>query len=126
MAKRTSNEQELTFLAGRRWSRDDARAALGAWRRSGLSLTQFARRQGVNVQRLCWWRKRLEATGRGSAETLSPGTSPISFIPAVVGESRPAPIVVRLARGVEVEAGEAAAVPATWLAALVVALESAR
>ena len=78
------------------------------------------------MQRLCWWRKRLEATERGSAATLAPEASPISFIPAVVAKSRPTTIVVRLPGGVEVEAGEAAAVPATWLAALVVALGGVR
>jgi hypothetical protein len=88
---------------------------LAAWRKSGLSLAAFARRQGVNAERLRWWRKRLgTAEGKGTA---------LAFIPAMVSGSR-SPVVVRLPRGVEVEATEVTAVSAQWLAEVVRALET--
>jgi transposase-like protein len=55
---------EPTSLAERRWRQDDAEKVLAAWEESGLSLSKFADKQGVNVQRLSWWRKQLEERGR--------------------------------------------------------------
>lgn len=48
-----------SYRARRRWSRDDARAALAAWAASGLSQADFARREGLDVQRLRAWRHKL-------------------------------------------------------------------
>jgi len=40
----------------RRWTEEDARAALDAFARSGLSMRAFAKAAGINVQRLArWW-----------------------------------------------------------------------
>jgi transposase-like protein len=104
----------LTGQTRRHWSANQARTTLAAWRRSGLSLSAFARKRGVNAQRLSWWRKRLSdgEAGRGA----------VAFIPAVVGGTAPS-VTVRLPRGVEVEAAELAAVAPKWLAELVRALE---
>jgi hypothetical protein len=88
---------------------------LTAWHESGLSLAAFARRQRVNAERLRWWRKRL-----GTAQKQ--GTA-LAFIPAVVS-AKISPVVVRLPRGVEVEAVDVTAVPARWLAEIVRALET--
>lgn len=43
----------------RRWSAAEAASALEGARRSGLSLQQFARREGVSVQRLRSWEQRI-------------------------------------------------------------------
>jgi len=43
----------------RRWSADDARAALSALSASGLSAREFAVKEGLDVQRLHRWRRRL-------------------------------------------------------------------
>jgi transposase-like protein len=54
---------ESRSLADRRWRQEDAEKVLAAWEESGLSLSKFAGKQGVNVQRLSWWRKQLEKGG---------------------------------------------------------------
>jgi transposase-like protein len=73
-----------------RWSRADAESILAALDRSGLTPAEFARRTGIQLQRLRRWRERLPVTHapapvrlvelvpRGSAptalvEVLSPG-----------------------------------------------------
>jgi len=43
----------------RRWTEDDAAAVLGVAASSGLTLAQFANQQGVELQRLERWRRRL-------------------------------------------------------------------
>jgi transposase-like protein len=89
---------------------------LTAWRRSGESLAAFAREQGVNVQRLSWWRRRL-----GDGGKVARVVEPVALIPAMVtprllagGRGR---VVVRLAGGVEVE-GETSAMTGAWVADL--------
>jgi transposase-like protein len=42
----------------RRWTEDDARDALDAFARSGLSMRAFAEAAGINVQRLARWRRK--------------------------------------------------------------------
>jgi hypothetical protein len=105
----------LTTETRRHWSAEHARGMLAAWRRSGLNLSAFARRQRINAERLRWWRKRL-----GTTERQEPA---LAFIPAVVS-AKISPVVVRLPRGVEVETPDVTAVPARWLAAVVHALET--
>jgi transposase-like protein len=51
-----------SFSQRRRWSADDARAALAALSASGLSARAFAAREGLDVQRLQRWRRRLAAS----------------------------------------------------------------
>lgn len=41
------------------WRAEDAREVLAEWRRSGVTLTEFARREGLSRNRLAWWRARL-------------------------------------------------------------------
>jgi len=43
----------------RQWTEQEARAALEELSRSGVSLSEFARRKGVSVNRLVYWKKRL-------------------------------------------------------------------
>ena len=45
-----------------RWSEHEARSAIAAWRKSGVSIDEFAKAHGLVPQRLYWWRKRLEST----------------------------------------------------------------
>jgi hypothetical protein len=55
MAQRT----ELAELAGRRyWRREEGNAAVSAWRRSGLTLAEFAGRHGFGRERLRRWARR--------------------------------------------------------------------
>ena len=113
--ERVEFDPGLTTETRRHWSADHAREMLAALRRSGLSLSAFARGQRVNAERLRWWRKRL-----GTAKTHD---TALAFIPAVVS-TKSSPVVVRLPRGVEVEALDLTAVPARWLAEVVRALET--
>jgi hypothetical protein len=124
-----SNGFHFTFPSRRHWSSDDAKTVLATWEASGLTLTGFARQNGVNVQRLIWWRKRLGADRRDCREVCSRPAVPVSFIPAVVARTRPAAmaaIVVRLPSGVEVEASDAESIPARWLAEVAKAMEILR
>lgn len=47
------------FPTTTRWTEDDARVALDAWKRSGVGAHAFAREHGITAQRLYWWRDRL-------------------------------------------------------------------
>lgn len=116
---------ESTSLADRRWRQEDAKKVLAAWEESGLSLSKFASQQGLNVQRLSWWRKQLEERGRAGGRRQKRRAVAVSFVPAVLSASPPM-VLLRLPRGVEIEVADAAAVPAGWLAAAVKALEGQR
>ena len=45
------------------WSAEEARAALADQQASGLSVIQFAEREGLQAQRLYLWRRRLAHEG---------------------------------------------------------------
>lgn len=99
-----------------RWREGAARRVLARWRESGLSASAFARASGLaNPQRLNWWRKRLE---KRDARALAP----LTFIPAEVTGAAAA-TVVRLPGDVVLELADAAAVPASWVAALAAELK---
>lgn len=99
-------------LTRKHWNEKTATRVLTAWRESAMSLSAFARANGVNAQRLSWWRKRLENRGVSSAAAT---VAPLTFIPAAV--SGLARVALRLPGGVEVE-GDIAAIPTGWVAAL--------
>ncbi len=60
------------YTRRRRWTAADARAALAALATSGLTLSAFARRDGLHVERLRRWRLRLAATERGQVAVAPP------------------------------------------------------
>lgn len=62
------------------WTEQEAREALAAASRSGLSLAAFARRHGLSDRQLYWWHMRLR-THRDV------DVGPLSFVPVV-----PAPL----------------------------------
>jgi len=84
-----------SWAAGRYWRETDARAALAAHRASGLSLAGFARRHGLTVQRLRWWRQRL--TSPASVTTpAAPQWLPVALLPAPAsGPAAALEVVVR-------------------------------
>src|SRR5205809_6321932 len=57
-----------------RWSEAQASAALCKHKESGLSLAAFARRQGLPLHRLQWWRARLK-------EVSKEQRSPVRLVP---------------------------------------------
>lgn len=120
MGARISLEAELT---ARRWDAGIAGRALEAWRESGESLATFARRHRIHAQRLSWWRKQIGTRGRRMRSKRA-GVAAVTFVPATVAGMGGARVAVRLPGGVEVEAVEAAALPASWIAALLRELAS--
>lgn len=54
------------YLIERRWTEDDARTVLAAQEASGLSVTAFAAREGLDPQRLYFWRRRLGSSAEAS------------------------------------------------------------
>jgi transposase-like protein len=44
-----------------RWTAEQARSVLAEWEHSGLSVAQFARRRGLEAERLYRWQRRLDA-----------------------------------------------------------------
>lgn len=122
MQESDKGARKSTSLADRRWRQGDAQAVLATWEKSGLSLSEFAVEQGVNVQRLSWWRKQLEKRGHVGRPRRKRRAAAVSFVPAVMS-ANPFMVVLRLPRGVEIEVADAAAVPTAWLAAAVKALE---
>lgn len=118
------NARLYEAAARRRWREKDARAVLKAWRRSGLSKRAFARSIAVDPQRLLWWCKRLETTGRVlSLRAEETPTSTLTLIPTTVVSPTPtAAVTVRLPRSVRIEIADPAVVPPTWIAMLLVEL----
>jgi hypothetical protein len=116
MGARTSLDADL--IAGR-WNAKTARKVLGVWRASGSSLAAFGREHGIGTWRLGWWRKRIEA-GAGQRVGRATPMAPLTFLPATVvsGGDAGARVAVRLPGGVEVEAADVNALPASWVAAL--------
>ncbi len=63
------------YTRHRRWTIDDARAALIALSASQLPLADFARREGLSTKRLYRWRRQLADQGR-ARRTLGAATTP--------------------------------------------------
>ena len=90
-----ARKAEVRRVAGRLyWREADARILVDAWRKSGESLSGFARRQGVERKRLARWVRRLEGAAGG----------PLRFHPVRLVGSLPetgsgAPIDIQLAGG---------------------------
>lgn len=92
MAKQRSHGAD----PAQRWSAADAYSALAAAEKSGLSLRAFAQSEGVDPQRLYWWRRRLGAGADAQASSkravaaeapmfveIGPGEVPVSDAPAI-------------------------------------------
>jgi len=99
-----------------RWSADDAREVLSAWRASGERLGAFARVHGLNPQRLYWWRERL---GEWEARAATGGC----LVPVVTGNAAGAPVRLHVPGGATVEI-DSEAVAAAWVARLLRGLAS--
>jgi transposase-like protein len=81
----------------RRWNKADAGAALERLKRSGLSMREFARGEGLNVQRLYWWRRALRrpAAESGPAFLEVVATGPTAQLEVVLRSG----LVVRVPAG---------------------------
>ena len=83
-----------------RWSEHEARSAIAAWRKSGVSIDEFAKAHGIVPQRLYWWRKRLESKPSDHA-------APVKLLPVEVAATRARgePVAVFLRTGHVVKVG---------------------
>ena len=86
-----------------RWSEHEARSALSAWRKSGLSVEDFAKEQGLVPQRIYWWRKRLEKTAAVAA--AAPAQVKLLPVNVTAPRSRGEPVAVFLRTGHVVKVG---------------------
>ena len=106
-----------------RWTSQEASRVLEDWLRSGLSLSAFAREQGLNQQRLFWWRSRLRES-QTRALQLVPATPRQAPLIELASASRSAAVVVAV-EGVRVEVASPNETDPGWVAALVRNLQGA-
>jgi transposase-like protein len=118
MSKRTLTKLVVAGVRGRRWTAEVAEQVLAAHEASGESLASFARRQGLPVQRLLWWRRRL-------ADWEQPARAERTLVPAVIEGAERAAVKLQVGE-VTVGVADAGLVPARWVAELVRALGGAR
>ena len=108
-----------TYLTRRRWTVFEARAALAALDASGLRASAFAAREGLNVQRLQSWRRKL-GTKPKTRKARSPArASRQAFVELSPRRSEPIEIVLRSGRMLRVHES----IDATVLRRLVEALD---
>src|SRR5262245_52081712 len=67
MSRSRSEVSSSSWRSRRRWTPSEARAALAALDRSGLSPADFAAREGLMVQRLYRWTRQLKERSEGPA-----------------------------------------------------------
>ncbi|MGQ0836826.1 MAG: IS66 family insertion sequence element accessory protein TnpA [Gammaproteobacteria bacterium] len=102
MAKKRSGAHRRVSAqpwASARWTPEDAQRVLAAWHGSGLDLSAWCRREGVEYERVRRWRSRLAVRSRRTA------TSPTArFLPVRVLGNDPSPegpsFELELSRGV--------------------------
>lgn len=83
-------------LRSHRWTPEQARAVLEKIARRGISVKRFAEEQGIGVERLYRWKKRL-------AQRRAPRSSPPGFTEVTVRPSVPAAAIeIELGAGVHV------------------------
>ena len=70
------------FRSQGRWTAEHARNVLAALDRSGLSITEFAVREGIDPQRLYWWRRRFASS---PCEAITPAFVELTSTNALSG-----------------------------------------
>lgn len=80
-------------MAHGQWTEVEGRAAIAAWKKSGLSVEKFAKERGLVPQRIYWWRKKLEAKAAEPAKATA--LLPVRVIEARRGD----PVTVLLRSG---------------------------
>lgn len=96
-----------------RWTESRARRELEAWRRSGDSMAEYARKRGYPAHKLQWWKGRLAAAEQPVESTA------LALAPAVItGAQQPAVVVSIATDEVRLEIDDPEAVHPAWLAEL--------
>lgn len=109
MARRKSRGE----VVQKRWTEDEARAAMTEWKASGKSGAAFARSKGIDPQRLFWWRGRFEG-----AESKKPMFVPLVATPASSKAASAAALIVTTERGARIEVWDVDAATAAWVVAV--------
>jgi transposase-like protein len=113
MRKPTSFQEAIE--QGASWTAEDARAALAACAQSGESTVEFARRHGISVQRLYWWRHRLKAAEPSATTQAVAPLIPVTMRPAALRSDA----VLLITDGeLRIEIAGANAVSPSWVATL--------
>ena len=111
-----------------RWTAATAKRVLDEWTASGESLGGFARRRGVQAQRLSWWRKRLgwapTARGGASVGTIAPWV-PVTVAGDAQTGATSAAATIELGHAIRVELRSLDRASAAWVATLARALGAA-
>ncbi len=68
-------------VKSRYWRREDAKVVIDAWRASGATMTEFARRWSLNANRIARWVEQVDGVGSDPAVVFHPVV--------VVGEPAP-------------------------------------
>jgi hypothetical protein len=61
MTRQKKSSEKIAVLQKSYWRASDAQEILDLWRRSGMSMTAYARSHGFQCGRLARWQKRLSA-----------------------------------------------------------------
>ncbi len=127
MEKREPEERWAQLLERRRWTARDASWALQQWEASGGAVSRFARRHGIDPNRLLRWRARLEPRRRAAGESRQARVIPqTTLVPMAVRpssrmeEARSAGdcAAVVSTGGVRIEVRELNATSRSWVAEL--------
>lgn len=94
--------RKLALDTGRgRWTPAEAEVVLRALAGSGLSVTAFAQREGIDAQRLYFWRRRFDRTSSASAAPtfveVTPAPRSLGHVEIVLRSGR----VLRVAEGID-------------------------
>jgi transposase len=84
-------------LSQLRRSRDDWRAHVAAWQRSGMTSAEYARQHGLHPKTFRWWRSELRRHDRAPSNTLT--LVPVKAVPPAaepVEVTLPGGLVVRV------------------------------
>jgi transposase-like protein len=87
------------FVPEQRWTVEVAREALAAQQRSGLSVHAYARREGLDPQRLYFWRRRLGDSRAGG------NVGRVQFVEVHAGAGRQVEVLLRSERVLRVSEG---------------------
>jgi hypothetical protein len=131
MDRQTTETWLLDLQGPLPWTDAQARRVVDAWEASGVSVSAFARRSGLQAKRVERWCKRLGVGGKPAksvAHALEETSGP-TFLPVTVRAasvpSAGAAVTVCTRDGIRVEVAELDATSAAWVAALVRSLAEA-
>lgn len=114
MAQKAKARRERAVKRGKRWTETQAREVLERAEKSGKPLWRYARENGLNGQRLHWWKARLEKSNGGPRPSGqgAPRLAPVILTGGM--RSGTVAAVVRIG-DVEIDVVEPAKIGGVWL-----------